>query len=201
MSKIITIGRQFGSGGRELGRRLAENLGYEYYDREIITEISKKTDMAEGYVKQIVEKYPHNLFPITIGNTISYVDSYYMQQVQSVYSAQCEIIRELVQKSNCVIIGRCADYILRDVNPFRIFVYASMDSRVQRCMSRANEDEKYTEKDIISQIKNVDKNRRKYYEFYTSQKWGDIENYDLCVNTTNKDIKSMVLPLSEYIMK
>lgn len=197
MNKIITIGREFGSGGREFGRRLAEELNYEYYDKEIITEISKHTSLSEEYVKEVLEKKPHNLYPITIGQSMAFFNDYQNKQIQSIYSAQCEILKYLADKGDCVIVGRCADYILKEYNPYRIFVYASMNSRVKRCLSRKNDDEDLSEKKLVKYIKKVDKDRSKYYEFFTYQKWGDKENYDLCVNTTNVEIKEIVKVISK----
>lgn len=98
----------------------------------------------------------------------------------------------MAEKSNCVIVGRCADYILKEYNPYRIFVHASMESRINRCLSRKNENEDLYSKKLEKYIKKVDKDRAKYYEFYTYQKWGDKKNYDLCVNTTNVNIKEIV---------
>ena len=189
MSKIITIGREFGSGGRELGRRLAEELGIEYYDKEIVTEIANHTSLSEEYVKQVVEKTPHRLYPITVGQSMSYVENYYFRQVQSVYQAQSEIITSLAEKSDCVIVGRCADYILRDKHPYRIFVYASLESRVRRSMER-NIDS-MSEKEVRRQILDIDKNRQRYYDYYTDQKWGQKEFYDLLINTTDAVIKEI----------
>lgn len=192
MNKIITIGREFGSGGRELGRRLAEKLGYQYYDKEIITEIAKKTQLSEGYIDHVLEQNPMNLYPITIGHSINLIDTSAFNQFQSVYSAQTEILKSLADKSNCVIVGRCADYILKDYNPFKIFVYADMESRMARCESRKLEGENYTPKQLKKMIKKVDKNRARYYDFYTGQSWGDKSNYDLCINTTDTVIKEIV---------
>lgn len=199
MNKIITIGRQFGSGGRELGRRLAEELGYQYYDKEIIAEISNKTEMSEGYVRKIIDSSPRHLFPITIGHSIAYADNYYLKQVQSVYKAQSDIIQDLAKKSDCVIIGRCADYILRNYNPFRLFVYATIDSRINRCMEKADPNEVYNDKEIKQKIHEIDKNRAKYYEFYSGREWGHVENYDLCINTTNKVIKELVPCVANFL--
>lgn len=196
MNKIITIGREFGSGGRELGRRLAEELGFEYYDKEIITAIAKKTSMSQEYVQEVLEGKPHHLYPITIGQSMFIADNFYIQQEQSIYLAQSEIIRELAQKSNCVIVGRCADFILQDLKPFRIFVYADIESRIARCIARNSDAEKHlTEKEMKKQILSIDKNRAKYYDYYTGNKWGDKNNYDLCINTTGfviKDIASVI---------
>ena len=193
MNIIITIGREFGSGGREFGRRLAEELGIEYYDKEIITAISDKTSMSQEYVQEVLEGKPHYLFPITIGQSMFVTDNYYIQQEQSIYLAQSEIIRELAQKSNCVIVGRCADFILKDLQPYRIFVYADIDSRIKRCIERnKDKDNCLTEKEMKKQILSIDKHRAKYYDYYTGNKWGDKNNYDLCINTSNLVIKEVV---------
>lgn len=200
MGRIITIGREFGSGGRELGRRLAEALHIEYYDREILTEISKHTSLAEEYIQSVVERNPHGLLPITIGRSFAYVEDYAFKQAQAVYQAQSKIVRELAEKSDCVIIGRCADYILRDMKPFRIFVYADLESRICRCMDYRQESEKdLTEKEMKKEILNVDKSRAKYYEFYTGLKWGDKLNYDLCVNTSGAVIKQIVPAIAKML--
>ncbi|MCI5745667.1 MAG: cytidylate kinase-like family protein [Erysipelotrichaceae bacterium] len=200
MNKIITIGREFGSGGREFGRRLAEELHYEYYDKEIITEIAKHTSLSEEYIKQVVECKPHHLYPITIGHSINFVESYQVNQIQQIFEAQCEILKNLAMKSNCVIVGRCADYILKDFHPFRIFVYANIDSRIKRCMERKEEDENYTYAKWKKKINKIDSNRAKYYGFYAEAKWGDKTNYDLCINTTDTNIKEIV-PVIAKIFK
>lgn len=198
-NKIITIGRQFGSGGRELGRRLAENLGFEYYDKEIIEQIAEKTSLSVEYVQNVVEHKPHSLFPITIGQSLAYSDNLAYQEIQAIYQAKVEILKELATKSSCVIVGRCADVILEEFHPFRIFVYASMDSRIKRCLER-NSGETISPKELEKYIKQIDKNRAKYYEHYTKRKWADIENFDLCINTTNTEIKQIV-PVIAKIFK
>ncbi len=191
MNKIITIGREFGSGGRELGRRLARELNFDYYDKEILSEISKHTSLSEEYVQQVVENQPRQLFPITVGRSFMYVDTQPLQQASNVFRAQQEIIREMAERSDCVIVGRCADYILRDLKPFRIFVYADMQSRIERCRSRAPEGENMSDKEYRQQIVSMDKSRARYYDFYTDMKWGDKLNYELCINTTNQDIPAL----------
>lgn len=200
MNTLITIGREFGSGGREFGRRLAEQLNIEYYDKEIITEIANHTSFSEEYIKSIIESKPHNLFPITVGQSISYVNDYAFKQIQTVYTVQNKILIDLAQKSDCVIVGRCADYILRDFKPYRIFIHADIESRVARCLERASEDETYTPKQMRNNIKTIDKNRSKYYGFYTGQKWGSKENYDMCINTTDTVIKDIVPVIAKIFM-
>ncbi len=191
MNRIITIGREFGSGGREFGRRLAEELHIEYYDREIITEVAKRTKLTEEYIHMVTEQRPHALFPITVGRSINLMADQSFYMVQSVYAEQSRILRELAEKSDCVVVGRCADYILRDWEPFRVFVYAEMESRIRRCQERSTAEEKLSDKDMRRSIQDVDRSRAKYYSFYTGQKWGDKEYYDLCINTTNRDIKEL----------
>ena len=193
MNKIITVGREFGSGGRELGRRLAEELGIGYYDKEILTEIAKNTSLSEKYIQTVVEGKPHSLFPITIGQSFAYNNDYHIRQMQEIYGAQTEIIRSLAEKSDCVIIGRCADYILRAEKPCRLFVYADIESRVQRCMVRRTEEEMdLSEQEMKKKILGIDKDRARYYSDFTGQKWGDKKYYDLCINTTDVEIKQVV---------
>lgn len=192
MNKVITIGREFGSGGREFGRLLAEKLGYEYYDKEIITEIAKKTSLSETYVKQIVEQTPHSLFPITTGNAFAYYGNNHLYNVQSIFREQTNVITEMARKSDCVIVGRCADYILEDLNPFKIFIYADEKSKIERCLKKVDEPEKVNVKKLKKQIKSIDKNRARYYSFYTGKKWGDKLNYDICINTSDIEIGEAV---------
>lgn len=192
MHKIITISREFGSGGREFGRHLADTLNIKYYDKEIISKIAEKADLSESYVKDVVEKRPMPLFPMTIGATFAAVGVYYPLMVEeSVYTAQTEVLRELAEQSDCVIVGRCADYILRSYDPFKIFIYADMDSRIKRCMERSAPEEHFTEKEMKKKINNVDESRAKYYDFYTGQKWGARQNYNVCINTTGMNVKEL----------
>lgn len=192
MHRIITISREFGSGGREFGRHLADTLNIKYYDKEIISKIAEKADLSESYVKDVVEKRPMPLFPMTIGATFAAVGVYYPLMVEeSVYTAQTEVLRELAEQSDCVIVGRCADYILRSYDPFKIFIYADMDSRIKRCMERSAPEEQFTEKEMKKKINNVDESRAKYYDFYTGQKWGARQNYNVCINTTGMNVQEL----------
>ena len=194
---VITLGREFGSGGRELGRRLADHLQIAYYDKEILSEIAKRTQLTEEYVHNVVEHHPYPLLPITIGHSL-YPDMTFQIQ-QSVYVEQSNIIKEMAAASDCIIVGRCADYILRDIKPFRIFVYADMESRISRCHQRAPEGEHLSDKEMKQMIQKVDKGRAKYYEFYTGEKWGDKSSYDLCINTSNVVIKELVPHLAAFL--
>ncbi len=192
MNRIITIGREFGSGGREFGRRLSEKLGFDYYDQEIIREISKRTSLSEQYVQAIVEHQPSFSFPIHIGRSFYPSVNPAFEQTMAVYQEQARIITEMAAKSDCVIVGRCADHILKEHKPFRIFVYADMESKIKRCREKGPEDENLSDKELRQKISGIDKKRAKYYEFYTGHPWGNKLNFDLCINTTQTVIKEMV---------
>ena len=200
MKRIITIGREFGSGGRELGRYLAETLNFAYYDREIIAEIAKRTSLSEKYIQHITEQKPIIPFPIHTGRTFWAAIPDYNQ---SVHQEQHSIIREMAEKSDCVIVGRGADYILRDSNPFRLFVYSDMDSKIRRCRNNDSSDyeagEALSDKELARRIEQINTGRADYYEFYTGQTWGARENYDLCVNTGRyTDFKQLAESIAQF---
>ena len=201
MRKIITIGREFGSGGRELGRRLSEHLGIAYYDQEIIAEIAKRTALSEAYVRQITENRPLTSFPIHFGGRFCALPDPLLQQSISIYSEQHRLLCELAEKSDCIIVGRCADYVLRDSHPFRIFVYADAQSKLMRCMERRTPEETLSEQDMKRKITEIDRNRARYYAFFSGQKWGARENYDLLVNTSGQSVKKQAAALYEYLSK
>ena len=198
-NKIITIGREFGSGGRELGRLIAERLNYAYYDREIISEIAKRTSLSEKYIQNIAEHKPVIPFPIHTGRTFWAVIPDYGQEIQK---EQHDIIREIASKSDCVIVGRGADYVLRESKPFRLFIYSDIESKIKRCRENGGSDyengESMTEKELRKRIEQINKARADYYEFYTGQRWGDKSNYDLCINTANI---TDITKLSEAVTK
>lgn len=192
MSRIITVGREFGSGGREIGHRIAESLGIAYYDHEIVTELIRRTNLAEEYIRSIEEKNPIPVFSITTGRTFLSVNNPLADQQVSVLSEEGRVIQEMAEKSDCVIVGRRADYILRDKKPLRLFIYADINYKMERCRERENFDEKITDKQLRMKIQSVDKERAKYYEFMTGQKWGDKANYDICLNTSSLGVENAV---------
>ena len=199
MGRIITINRQFGSGGRELGKRLAEMLGIAYYDSEIITEIATRSGLATEYVNNIVEKKPIVYYPITIGRSFMTQPLQRVDFQSKIFGEQHALITELADKSDCVIIGRCADYILRDRKPLRIFVYADMESKIKRCMERQTKEEDFTEREMKRRIEGIDRERAKYYNYFSSQKWGARDNYDLMISTSGKNIKQVSVALAQYL--
>lgn len=201
MKKIITIGREFGSGGREIGRRIAEKLQFSYYDREIVTEIAKRTKLSEEYVERITEDRPYMPYPIHAG--MSFHTAYYayteFDRSLAVFAEQHNIIKELAEKSDCIIVGRCADYVLKEKAPFRIFVFADTESKLKRCRERSPEDENLSDFKMKRNIRSIDRGRARYYNYFSQQKWGARENYDLLINTSGKDIRQISDAVANYL--
>ncbi len=196
--KIITIGREFGSGGRELGKRLAETLCIPCYDHEIIDMVAKKYRLDKDYVSHISEKDIRMFYPSTIGHRFM-TNSSMLQQPVKVVAAQYNIIRQLSLQGDCVIVGRCADVLCRDMNPLNIFVYADKLSKLQRCKNRADKNEHLSEKEMFHKMKQIDKERATYRELFTEEKWGRKEYYHLCINTSGKEIKLLIPAIAAYV--
>ena len=199
MNKIITIGREFGSGGREIGRRLAQRLHIAYYDQEIISAIVKRTDLAEEYIKSVEERQPLPLMPITIGRTFSLPLGQVVNQHQSVFLEQSKVIREMAEKSDCVIVGRCGDYILRDMRPFRLFLYADTASKMERCRRKGRVQTELSDQELQQRIRSIEKGRANYYQFYTDLIWGEKSHYDLCLNTSHIEIQRAVSAIEVFL--
>ena len=197
--RIITISREFGSGGRELGKRLAESLGFNYFDREIITEIARKTSYDEDYISTILEK-GISAYPIHIGQTFLGVSGINHTPIE-VLVAQQKIIKELAEKGDCVIIGRSADAILKEYNPLNIFVYADMEYKLERCKAKGEVDVNLKDKVLRRKIKNVDKGRFRNHSLIAENKWGDRKSYHLMINSTGFAIKDLVPAVKEYAIK
>lgn len=195
--KIITISREFGSGGRELGKRLADYLGVRCYDHEIIDMVAEKHGLDKNYVSHISEKDIRVFYPSTIGHRFM-APNHAAQESVKVTLAQHEMIRQLASQDDCVIVGRCADVVCREMNPLNIFVYADKISKLARCQERAGEDEHYTERDMLRRMRKIDKERAAYRELFSETEWGRKESYHLCINTSGKQIKDLVPAIGEY---
>lgn len=200
MNRIITISREFGSGGREVGRRLAETMKIAYYDQEIVTALIKRNPKAEEYIRYMATERPLPLIPITTAHTFGLPINYAVTKNLNFYMQESKIIQEVADKSDCVIVGRCADYILQDLNPFRLFIYADIRSKIARCREKGADVAGMTDKELQQKIVSIDKKRAQYYRFYTEQNWGDKANYDLCINTTNAEIKKTVFAIERFIV-
>ena len=197
--RIITISREFGSGGRELGKRLAAALGIPCYDNEIIEMIAKENGFDERYVANISEKSIEAAYPLTIGHRFAMAPIQLMDQSIRVATAQRKIIENFAEQGDCVIVGRCADVILEDMNPLNLFVYANMDSKLKRCIERAPANENLSENELERKIKQIDKQRSQHRQMYSDTKWGNKEGYHLCINTSGKEIKKLIPALAQFV--
>lgn len=196
MNKIITISREFGSGGREIGKRLADELGFNYYDREIVTEVAKQTGMTEEYIKNISEK---GIYPYAFQFAKSFAMYSGVQSNQTeVLVAQAKVLKQIAERENCIIVGRGANIILNDYKPMNIFVYSDMESKIRRCKMKRN-DEKLSDKQVEEKIIQIDNNRKKYHQIISNLTWGDKRNYHLCINTSELEIKDIISSLADYI--
>lgn len=196
--RIITISREFGSGGRELGKRLADTLGIPCYDHEIIDMVAEKHGLNKNYVSHISENDIRIFYPSTIGHSFLTYQSA-LQQPLKIAVAQQEMIYQLALQGDCVIVGRCADVLCKDLNPLNIFVYADRLSKLKRCEKRADESEHLSEKELLRKMNQIDKERAAYRELFTEEKWGRKECYHLCINTSGKEIKTLVTAIAEYV--
>lgn len=151
--------------------------------------------MSEQYVQQVMDRRPVFSYPIHTGRRLMMTSNPTLEQSQKIFSRQREIIREMAGQSDCIIIGRCADYILADKEPVRLFVYADMESRIARCREKDPEENR-TDAVLEKRIREIDKGRAAYYNHFTGQKWGDRKYYDLCINTTSWVIKNLAQRLS-----
>lgn len=200
MNKIITISREFGSGGREIGRRLAEAMKIAYYDQEIVAALIKRTKKAEEYVRYMEKERLLPLLPITTARTFGLPTNYAVTENLNFYMQESKIIQEVAEKSDCVIVGRCADYVLRDMKPIRLFIYADMEYKIARCKAKGDDVENLSDPELRKKILSVDKKRSRYYQFYTNQVWGKKEHYDLCINTSRyAQIKEIIPGLTALV--
>lgn len=197
--KIITISREFGSGGRELGKRLADQLGFDYYDREIIIAIAKKQGLNETYVERALDNRIWQSVPLTFRRSL-FGASVLQSPQTDLLLEQKRVIEAIAQTGkNCVIVGRNADVLLKKEHPFNIFVCADMEARIRRCMERTSEGEQLSKKELEQNIRRIDKNRAATREILTDSKWGQCNTYHLTVNTTGWMIKELTPAVADFV--
>lgn len=197
---IITIGRQFGSGGRSIGQKIAEKLNINFYDKELISIAAKESGTDPEIFKDVDEKAANSLLyslstgMYGFGSGFSAMGD--LPVNDKLYLLQHKIIKEIAEKESCVIVGRCADYVLREnPNCVNIFIYADMAFRKEQSVKKHGIDEARAEH-IINK---TDKSRANYYSFYSGQKWGMAENYDLCINSSKLSEDKIVDLIIDYI--
>ena len=180
MKNIITISREFGSGGRSIGKQVAEKLGYAFYDRELVDEVAKRSGFAPEYIEEHGEYANARnslLFYLATAERYSHDN---LSMHDQLYITQSKIIEELAEKGKCVIVGRCADYILRDRKDcLHVFICSDMASRARRIVERYGQTQKAPEKRLAEK----DQTRKVYYKNYTGRVWGQAQNYDICLNS------------------
>ena len=175
-NRIITISREFGSGGHTVGKKVAERLGIPCYDNELIQKIAEQSGFVEEYIKEEGEHVPQSSW---LASAFTGWNWNGPSNQDLLWTIQRNIILELAEKVSCVIVGRCADFILRDKNCLRVFIHASMEKRAVRIVNEYGERREAPEQ----RLKSKDKRRASYYRFYTDMKWGQSQNYHIALDS------------------
>ena len=197
MKKIITIGRQFGSGGSEIGKMLGEELGIKCYDKEILFEAAKKSGMCNEVAEQY-DEIGQQSFLYSLATTGCFGNNMNYQPINTqLYTAQFQLIRTIAQENeSAIFIGRCADYVLEEeVDVVKVYIMADLEYRINQVSKR----HEIGDKEALKLIQKRDKQRASYYNFYTSKKWADATSYDLCINVSKVGIKGAVDIIKEYL--
>ena len=190
-SRIVTIGREFGSGGRTIGRLLAQRRGVPCYDREILEEISEKSGFAQQYIEEMGEYTQPGFLSGLFSNRF-----YYQGQSNEdiIWLYQRQLIQELAERESCVIVGRCADYILQDrEDVLRVFIHANLEFRARRIVDVYGQREAAPEQ----RLREKDRRRAAYYQFYTDMRWGDARNYHVSLDVSKLGFERCVNLLSD----
>lgn len=199
--QIITISREFGSGGRELGKRLADILSYDYYDKEIIEKIAENKGMDKDYTAFILENPAWRTVPLHFRRSFSGMTALQAEQKlqTSLLLEQKRVIEAIVEVGrDCVIVGRNADVLLKAYHPLRLFVCAEMSEKIRRCMERAESGENLTHREIERKIRSIDKNRQQTREMISGSRRGECSAYHLIINTTEWEIKELAPAVAEF---
>ena len=178
MNRVITIGREFGSGGRSIAKMTGEKLGIPVYDSELLTKIAEESGFAKDYVADCGENFS---FDRLIARSLSGIGSYSQNTAEDyLWKMQRKVILELAEKGNCIIVGRCADYILRDkADCLRVFISADIRKRAEHIIQAYGESEVAPEK----RLRDKDKRRSAFYTYHTDMEWGAPRNYHICLDS------------------
>ena len=200
---VIAIGRQFGCRGREIGQLIAKGLGVAYYDKELLSEAAKSSGVNEDFFEAADERSPRffsSLWSFNLGyNTGAYFIGDTPLSDDSIYRAQSEVMTQLADRGPCVIVGRTADYLLRNhCKVVSVFVHSSIEDRVQRIMSRGDAK---TEKEAREKAEKKNKLRAEYYNFYTDKKWGDAASYDLSIDASLLGTQATAMFIIDFVKK
>lgn len=193
--RIITVSRQFSSGGRELAKRMADILGFDYYDKEIIEEIAKNKSLDEGFVESSLYK-GYKAIPLHFARSFSY--AFASTGKSELLVEEKRVIDQIAKKGrDFIIVGRNADLLLKEYSPLNIFVCADLESKIKRCIDKAEKGNIPSQKEIEKQIKQIDKARAASRSLLSESKWGDCVCYHLTINTTGWQIKELTPIISK----
>ena len=196
---VINVGRQLGSGGRQIGEKLASQFGIAFYDKELINLASKHSGLGKEFFENADEKKSHSLIGGLLGLRTSISNEVYVNNYlsnETFFKIQSDIIRELAAEKSCVFVGRCADYILRDhPRSINIFITADAEDRVKRVAL----DKKITLEKAHEVIEKTDKKRSEYYNYFSNKVWGAAESYHLCINSSVLGIDETVAFIRRFI--
>ena len=203
MKKVITIGRQYGSGGHDIGELVAQKLGYTFYDKKLVEIAAKNSNISDEAIESIDEKATSSLLYSLVSGSYSIRGMngplyYEMPLNDRLFIAQSDVKKNVAAKENSVIVGRCADYVLedaKDIELINIFIYSPMEERIKRISKIFD----LTEKQAKDKIQKSDKQRKTYYSYYSNRDWGKMSNYDLCINSAKSGIEKTADMIVEFI--
>ena len=189
---VIAISREYGSGGRHIGELLAKELSVPFYDKEIIHMSAEKSGMSAGFIEKSDESIPsaflHNL-KYTAYSSYDSIALYDTPVTDKVFLAQSAVLKELASKGNCVIVGRCADYVLRDEPGLvTVFIRGALEDRIRQAVEHYS----LPQQKAAEKIRKIDKSRTNYYKYYTSRQWGNLNNFDLMINSSFTGVEGAV---------
>ena len=191
--RVITLGREFGSGGREVGLRLAKRLNIPFYDKELIAKVAQTGNFSPDVLRQMEERAPE--LPGMVLRPACFA-VYQQPMSDQIFLEQSRVIRNVAELGPCVIVGRCADYVLEQRKPMNLFIYARLADRVARKQSLGLDvPQEKMEKHVLC----MDKQRAKYYQYYTGRPWGCMRDFDLCVNTSAVGIDGAVETIFAFL--
>lgn len=193
----ITIGRQLGSGGREIGQKIATSLHISVYDKELLQIASRESGLGKEFFEEMDEKKSHSLIGGLLNMNSPFSDEFYLNYYlsnETLFKIQSDVIRNLAQKESCLFLGRCADYVLKDYpRCLNIFISADLEDRIRRTAALHQVSEAKARETVIK----TDKKRAEYYRFYSNKTWGAAESYHLCINSSVLGID----PTVEFILE
>ena len=197
---IITFAREFGSGGHEVAKKVSEICDFSFYDKELIALAAKESGLSENLFDGLDEKPTNSLlYSLVMGlqsGNSSYCRYGDITSADSVFRIQSQVIRELAAEGSCVIVGRCADYVLREQpRLINVFVHADLDFRIERIMKKFDMKEKVAQDYIVK----TDKKRSSFYNFYTNKMWGSVDNYDISIDTSKIGTDNAAKLIADYV--